>query len=437
MIRARLSLDAYSPRIYSVNTWNFDTKGNTMTMIENEQALVNPTGCPIAHFQDVNVGSAPAGWHFNNFAVKREEAPVHTGLANEHQYFLITRMADIRKAFQKPEVFSNTAVTPMEPNPQFRWIPEMLDGREHTAWRQLTGPFFTPSAVAEWEPRVRQRFSEVLDAVAAKGSCEFVSEVALLFPNVIFMDLFGLPREDADLFQEWEVDILHKEFVTAEGQQRQMDAMVAVMGYFSGLIQQRRAESASGNDMLTQALNWKIDGKAIPDQDLLDFCLLMFMAGLDTVAAQLTYSLWHLATHDADRRRIIAEPAIIPSAIEEFLRYYSFVTPGRKVMTDTEVAGCPIKAGQMVYLPIASANRDPREFADADQVILNRQDNRHIAFGAGPHRCLGSNLARQELRVAMEMWHERIPNYRLVAGQDLKEHGGQIGMNSLLLEWDV
>ncbi len=279
-----------------------------MTTLEGNK-LDNPTGCPVTNFTDVNTGTAPAGWHFNNFDSKREQAPVHTGDANGHQFFLITRMADIRQSFQNAKVFSNTAVTPMEPNPQFRWIPEMLDGREHTAWRQLTGPFFSPGAVAEWEPRVRRRFAEVLDTVAAKGSCEFVHEVALVFPNVIFMDIFGLPREDADQFQEWEVDILHKEFVSTEGQQRQMNAMIAVMGYFSELIQKRRADPR--DDMLSQALTWKIDGELIPDQDLLDFCLLMFMAGLDTVAAQLTYSFWHLAMHDDDRHRIVAEPALI------------------------------------------------------------------------------------------------------------------------------
>jgi cytochrome P450 len=408
--------------------------------IQDDAALFNPTGCPVTHYHEVNTPSSAAGWHFDNFGVKREEAPVHTGLAGEQQYFLITRMAEIRKTFQTADVFSNTSVTPNDANPPYRWIPEMLDGREHTAWRHLTGPFFSPAAVAEWEPRVRQRFAEVLDAVAAKGSCDFVAEVALLFPNVIFMDLFGLPREDADLFQQWEVAILHTDRVSAEAQQAQFEAMMAVMGYFGNLIQQRRSEAGGADakqDMLSQALSWTIDGELIPDQDLLDFCLLMFMAGLDTVAAQLTYSFWHLATHDADRQRIVAEPSVIPSATEEFLRFYSFVTPGRKVMSDTEVAGCPIKAGQMVYLPIVAANRDPREFPNADQVIIDRESNRHIAFGAGPHRCLGSNLARQELLVAMEMWHERIPNYRLAPGQEVTEHGGQIGIGSLLLEWDV
>jgi cytochrome P450 len=408
------------------------SKGVNMTI---DNSLENPTGCPVTHFTEVNTSKAPAGWHFDNFDVKREEAPVHTGLANGHQYFLITRMEEIRSSFQNAKVFSNSAVTPMEPNPQFRWIPEMLDGHEHTAWRQLTGPFFSPAAIGAWEPRVRAILTEVIDAIVDRGSCEFVSEVALLFPNVIFMEIMGLPKEDAAQFQQWEVDILHKEYTSTEGQQRQMDAMIAVMDYFSVLIKERRDQPQ--DDMLSAALTWEIDGAPIPDQDLLDFCLLMFMAGLDTVAAQLTYSFWHLATHDDDRQRLLDDPAIMPVAVEEFLRYYSFVTPGRKVMSDTEIAGCPVKAGQMVYLPLVAANRDPREFDDADKVIIDRESNRHVAFGVGPHRCLGSNLARQELNIAMEMWHERIPNYRLVAGQELSEHGGQIGIDSLKLEWDV
>jgi cytochrome P450 len=400
--------------------------------------LRNPTGCPVTHFHEVNVEAAAAGWHFDNFDRKREEAPVHAGLAGEHPYFLVTRMADIRASFQAADTFSNRAVVPADPEPMYRWIPEMLDGREHTAWRHLLGPFFAPQAVGAMEPMVRARFADVLDSVAARGSCDFVQDVALLFPNVIFMDLFGLPRDDAHQFQKWEVDILHGGHGTAEGQQRRMDAMMAAIGYFSALIAQRRADPDSvRTDVLSQALTWTIDGKSIPDQDLLDFCLLMFMAGLDTVAAQLTFSFWHLATHESDRLRIVGDPSLIPTAVEEFLRYYSFVTPGRKVVKDTEVAGCPIQAGEMVYLPLVSANRDPREFERAGEVLIDREINRHIAFGAGPHRCLGAHLARQELRVAFEMWHERIPNYRLAEDAEIREHGGQVGIDALPLVWDV
>ncbi len=394
-----------------------------------------PQGCPVADYFDINVAIADAGWHFANFDRLRERAPVFVGDAGGHDYFLVTRMADIRKAYQAADIFSNSAVTVTDPNPPFRWIPEMLDGRIHTAWRQMLTPLWTPAAIEKMLPKLRHRFAEVLDDVADRGVCDVVTDVALLFPNVIFMDLMGLPREDADQFQAWEVAILHGDRTASDSGQRRMDAMMAVIGYFSQLIAERRKEPR--DDLLSFVLAQEIDGAPIPDQDLLDFCLLMFMAGLDTVAAQLTYNFWHLATHDGDRQRLVAEPDLWPTAIEELLRYYSFVTPSRKVMRDTEIAGCPIKAGQMVHLPLVAANRDPREFEDADRVIIDRASNRHIAFGAGPHRCLGSHLARQELLTAMTMWHERIPEYRLEPGFHVREHGGQVGIESLRLVWDA
>jgi cytochrome P450 len=404
-------------------------------MTDAESTVANRAGCPITNLAEINVPIAPAGWHFSNFDAKREEAPVHVGDGGGHEFFLVTRMADIRKAYQTAETFSNSAVTVADPDPAYRWIPEMLDGHIHTAWRQMLTPLWSPAAIDKLKPKLRQRFTEVLDAVAHRGTCDVVTDVALLFPNVIFMDLMGLPREDAEQFQEWEVAILHGDRTSVDTPERRMQAMIAVMGYFAQLIAQRRQEPR--DDLVSYVLAQRIDGEPIPDQDMLDFCLLMFMAGLDTVAAQLTYNFWHLATHPDDRRRLVAEPSLWPSAIEELLRYYSFVTPSRKVVKDTEIAGCPIKAGQMVHLPLVSANRDPREFEDADRVIIDRQANRHIAFGAGPHRCLGSHLAREELLTAMTMWHERIPDYRVAPDVEVFEHGGQIGIESLQLVWDV
>lgn len=163
----------------------------------------------------------------------------------------------------------------------------------------------------------------------------------------------------------------------------------------------------------------------------------MFMAGLDTVAMQLSYSMHHLALHPQDRRRLAAEPGRWPLAIEEFLRYYAFVSPARKVTRDTEIGGCPVSAGEMVWLPLASANRDPAEFPDADQVIIDRANNRHLAFGAGPHRCLGSHLARAELLIGLTEWHRRIPDYQLDAAIAVREHGGQVGLDNLPLRWDA
>ena len=401
-------------------------------MSTDEISLENPTGCPVINYEALDQASAPAGSQFALFDRLREQAPIFTGVAGEHQYFLLTRMEEIRASFQNGKVFTNESVTAYEPDPPFKWIPEMLDGKLHVAWRQLLGPLWVPSAVEKLEPKLRQRFGEVLDAIADKGSCEVVADIALLYPNVIFMDLMGLPRADADQFQAWEVAVLHQ---PAADPETQLGVMLEVIGYFTELIAERRRQPQE--DMLSYVLGSKIDGEPIPEDDVLAFCLLMFLAGLDTVATQLTFNFWHLATHPEDRRRIVEDPSLIPLANEELLRYYSFVAPSRKVSADTEILGCPIKAGTMVSMPLNAANRDPREFPDADKVVIDRQGNRHAAFGMGPHRCLGSNLARAELRIAMEMWHERIPDYRVERDFEVLEHGGQTGISALKIEWEA
>ncbi len=402
-----------------------------MSITERPDVLVSADECPHVRFEELNVPQADALWHFDNFDRQREKARFHFGDANGNDFWLVTHMADIRSAFQRPDVFSSVAVSPADPNPPYMWIPEMLDPPLHTKWRQLLGPLFAPAAIAKLKPRVRQRFLEILDDVADRGRCDFVADVALRFPNTIFMEIMGLPVADAATFQVWETAILHG----VVGSEASLQAMNEVMAYFGELIAQRR--KAPMDDLVSVAITWTIEGEPVSDGDLLSLCLLMFMAGLDTVAMQLSYSFLHLARHADDRRRLAGDLSLVPGATEEFLRFYSFVTPGRKVVKDAALNGCPVKAGQMMYLPLVAANRDPDEFPDADRVVLDRGQNRHIAFGAGPHRCLGSHLARQELYIAFEEWHRRIPEYRLGEWEPVREHGGQIGLDNLPLEWDV
>jgi len=178
-----------------------------------------------------------------------------------------------------------------------------------------------------------------------------------------------------------------------------MRAIGAVTARFAELIGERRAEPRDA--LVSVALSWRIDGEPIPDRDLVAFCLTVLLGGLETVAAQLSYAVFHLAGHPDDRRDLLADPSLVPGAIEEFLRYYAPVAPGRKVTRDTELGGCPMKAGQMLYLPLAAANRDPAVFPAADRVDIRRQPNPHIAFGAGVHHCVGSHLARLEIEVAL------------------------------------
>ncbi len=401
-----------------------------MSAIEEQPVTTAGTTCPFVRYEEVNVGKADALWHFANFDRKREQARIHFGDADGHEFWMLTTIEDIRTALQQPATFSSRSVQPNDPDPPYQWIPEMLDPPLHTQWRQLLGPTFTPAAIAKLEPKVRQRFSEILDEVAARGRCDYVADVALCFPNTIFMEIMGLPVSDAAQFQAWETAILHG----SVGKEASYNAMMEVVGYFGQLVAERR--KTPRDDLVSAALSYRIDGELVSDEDLLSLCLLLFMAGLDTVAMQLSYSMLHLATHADDRRRLMAEPILWPTAIEEFLRYYSFVTPGRKIVQDGEFQGCPIRAGQMVYLPLVSANRDPQEFSDAGKVLIDREVNRHIAFGVGPHRCLGTHLARQELRIGLVEWHARIPDYRLAEGSAIVEHGGQVGLDNLDLVWN-
>jgi cytochrome P450 len=387
---------------------------------------------PELKLSDILLGGAnPACSYFERVEQWRERGPVLEGDGNGNRFWLLTDMGDIRAAYQNPAVFSSSSIQCDSPDPNYMLIPEMLDPPVHGKWRKLMGPMFSPGAVEAMEPRLRARFAQIMDDVAWRGHCDFVADVALRFPNEIFLELMGMPVELADDFMKLEVAIVHQ---GSQSTPAAVEATGQVIAYFQGLIEQRR--KSPGDDLVSKALTWTIDGEPPSDQELLSWCVLMFQAGLDTVASQLSYALYHFATHPDDRRRIVADPSLIPAANEELLRYYAIVPPGRKVMQDTEVAGCPMKAGDMVLLPLVSANRDPKEFERADEVVIDRQNNRHIAFGAGPHRCLGSHLARLELQIAVEGWHDRVPDYEIDTSVPLLEHSaGLIGLNNLPLRW--
>lgn len=350
-------------------------------------------------------------------------------------FWVLTAADLIRDALQQPETFSSSVVTVLDSDPPYKWIPEMLDPPEHTVWRQLLAPHFAPRAMERLEEKVRGRCADVIAAFADTGHCDFLRDFAWRFPTTIFMELMGLPLESLDQFLDWEHQILHPAPADdpEHSQSRAFDAMLAVVGYFTELIEEKRANPS--DDLLSSSLQWVIDEKPIPMEDLLSWCLLMFMAGLDTVTIQLSYAFWYLAGHPDARAQLVADPTLSASAVEEFLRCFAFVAPSRKVMQETEFHGCPLKQGDMVLLPLSAACRDGQTFGDPFSVQLDRAPNSHIAFGLGPHRCLGSHLARRELRVALEEWHKRIPDYHLTEGVEVVEHGGMYGIDVLHLSW--
>jgi len=387
--------------------------------------------CPVLNFD--YTAAKPAGSWLKTYDELRER---YGWFRNDFGpgFWTVVNYEGILQIMQDPETFSSSVVVALDPNPPYKWIPEMLDGDEHKQWRRQLGPLFAPGAVARLDDTVRLRAIELIDGLADRGSCDFMADFAQRFPTTIFLELMGLPVDELAQFLEWEHDILHTGRGEEGAQEKQIAAMMAVMARFQTVIAERREQPR--DDIVSRALTYEIDGKPVSDADLLSFCLLMFMAGLDTVSATLGWTFLHLAGNDDDRTQIVEDPRLIPTAVEEFLRAFAIVVPARKVMKDVEIQGCPMKAGDMVNIPLNAATRDDAAFPNATTVDITRKPNNHIGFGAGPHRCLGSHLARRELKIALEEWHKRVPHYRVAPDAQLTETGGQLGLETLPLVWD-
>jgi cytochrome P450 len=389
------------------------------------------TGCPVITLNTGEGGKQPGEWVRIFDGLRAQSSVLFDDFGPAGGFYILTRHDDILEVLQDAETFSSKAVTVFDPDPSYQWIPEMLDPPEHTRWRQQLGPLFSPKTVDGLSDKVRSRAVELIEGLQGKSSVDYAAEFSNIFPTSIFLELLGLPVGELDKFLEWEDGILHGDTGTPEGLEKQGEAMMTVKKYFGELIAQRRAEPR--DDIVSRALTFDVGGRPPTEQELASFCLLMFMAGLDTVTQNLNYIMYHLATHPEDRRRIVEDPSLIPTAIEECIRAYSIVAPARKATKDTEIAGCPIKKGQMILTPLASANRDDDFMPDGATVKIDRHPNNHISFGAGPHRCLGSHLARREMQVALEEWHTRFPEYRLADGADIKEHGNMFGLDTVPL----
>ena len=399
--------------------------------IQNDQAR-----CPVVEW-DYLLGGCPVNSGFARLSELGEKSPiVEVEPSGAVPGYLIAATGEaVVEVFQDPKRFSSNAVIPIEPDPEYLMIPVMIDPPDHTTWRRLLAPHFVPSRVQLLEPRIRERCVELIEGFVGNDTVNFIDEFASQFPNFVFMELLGLPKEDFDQFMIWENRIMHAETATDPDRSGARQAMVEVGTYLGTLIESRRADpSLKGDDLLSAALDWEIDGEPVSTADLQNLCMFLFIAGLDTVASQLTVMFHHLGTHPEHRRRIVEDPELVPRAVEEYLRVFPNVATGRKVVADTEVAGVPVKAGQMILLPTSPAGRDYNAYPDADVVDFDRPVVRHATFGAGPHRCIGAHLARLELRVALEEWHKRLPNYHVQEPDSITEHtGGTTGIDKLQL----
>jgi cytochrome P450 len=344
-------------------------------------------------------------------------------------YWVVTRYADVRAVLRDADdaFSSEQAFIPQiaMPSPM---LPTESDPPATRMYRSILLSEMTPERVDPLAPRMSEVCAEIIDSFRDRGHCDAVNDFAREYPIRIFVEFFGLPAERREEFRERAHTFLHSP------PQRPTE-WAAIRAIVADALAAKR-QSPEG-DLLSAIGNGRIDDELIDIETATNIAATVFLGGLDTLPSNIAWSLRFLAMHPEMRRQLVEAPSVIPQAVEEFLRFYSVANPVRRAVRDVDVGGTVIRGGDRVFLVTGRADRDESEFEEASCVRFDRGVNRHIAFGAGAHRCLGSHLARHELVVAMAEWHARIPEYRIPASAEVSFNGGVLAVASLPLEWDV
>jgi hypothetical protein len=341
--------------------------------------------------------------------------------------FLPTRYHDVAAVAHDAEHYSSyeVAVAPVpiaydEGGNRLRSI-IASDAPDHAPERRMILPFFAPKAVEKYEAESRRLCNRFIDSFIDQGRCDAAGQYARELPPRIIARILGIDPEMADQFTEWVQGVLELGLQDPEIREKYR---LIIQEFFLDEIAKRQQNP--GDDLISWMLGQEINGEPTPMYVVRANTSLMLVAGIDTTWSSIGSALWHLAGHPEDRRRLVAEPQLMPVAIEEFLRHYSPVTMARIAACDTTLGGVAVPKGSRVLLNFPSANRDPEMFEDPDTFIVDRKVNRHIAFGAGIHRCAGSNLARMEMTVAIEEFLKRIPEFELEDPDAVTWAGGQV-----------
>jgi len=385
------------------------------------------------------------GFHLYNDELQDDPYPVIDRLRAECPvarseamggFWVVTRYQDCRFVLQDPALFSSvqnivphTQMTALGPD-----IPTQIDPPDHGKYRQILNPLLSPRVVAAVEPRMRALATELIDGILAAGRCDFLADFAVPFPSLIFVPLMGLPESDLDTFLGWKNKILHTTDAALRAEVFNT-VNAELQAYFTAVFQERRGRTDPGDDVIGRLVQARFDGdRLLTLEEFVGMACLLWGAGLDTVTAQLSLAIHHLAAHRDLRDELAADLALIPTAVEELMRFDSLVNDCRKATADVQIGGQTIKAGDMVMVMYGAAGRDPEQFPDPYRIDFRRYPNRHFGFGGGIHRCAGSHLARVELRVAMEEIHTRMPRYALDPGRPVQRHFGYVrGLDSLHL----
>jgi len=360
---------------------------------------------------------------YDTYRRLRDEAPAFWN--PELRFWALSRFTDVLEGFRDFETYSSAGGIALENRrpigqamPDFQQMIE-LDPPEHTAFRSLVSRVFTGRRVADMEDEIRQIFDGYLDAVIARGSCDLVDDITSPYPMDVICSVLGVPEADRAGLRAHADRILIREDGSMAIPQEAADGMFGVLGYFIDDLPRRRVGEGSPG-LVADLLDLEVDGRALSEQELLGFCVLFVIAGHETTTKMVANSIEILSRHPDQRDRLVAEPTLIPGAVEEVLRFHNSTQYMHRTVTrDLELHGEQLHAGDSVLLLIGAANHDEREFGPtAEEFDITRRPDRHLAFGYGAHFCLGAALARMEGKVALEQIHRRIPDY--VVDQDAK-----------------
>ncbi|HEX5367658.1 MAG TPA: cytochrome P450 [Acidimicrobiales bacterium] len=369
------------------------------------------------------------------FAARRAASPVDQGLDADQCTLL--RRPDVEHALRNWQDYSSDFGGIMGSEEPI--IPLNVDPPAHVRYRRLLDPYFAPRKVAELQPAVQRHATDLVDGFVDRGSCDLSAELAVPLPCSTFLSLLGLPLDELDDLVRWKDIMIRPDHVTAdpdEALRLQAETAMEIYGRFTAEVTDRRARPR--DDLITYLTRAEIDGERLTDSELVRICFLLLAAGLDTVTISLECIFAFLLEHDDARRMVVDEPGSEVDLVEEVLRVETPVQGVlRRTTRDIELGeGVVLPEGATVAIGLASANVDPDGLPGADRVDVRRRDMRNLAFGGGPHRCLGSHLARMELRTVVRTWHDRIPRYSLAPGAEVVwNSSGLRGVDHLPLVW--
>jgi cytochrome P450 len=337
--------------------------------------------------------------------------------------YMVAGYDDVRDIARDAERFTSRAIEvagPLEAAGGLYLPPLTSDPPEHKAHRDVLMPYFMPAQVAAMEPMIRAEARRLVAGLAERGGGDVIEDFAQPLTLTVLTSILGVPP--GGQFHDWMIRMIR---VGPTNQAVRAEAVREIIAYLGRLIEEREAAGAEGDDLLSYLTTAEMDGEPLGRKHRIGAAFLVLIAGADTTWSAIGSTMWHLASNPADRQRLVADPVLVDTAVEEFLRFYAPVTVGRLAKEDVDLHGRCVHAGERVVLPFAAANRDPAVFTDPDAVQVDRRRNRHLTFGSGPHRCLGSNLARLEIKVTLEEWLRVMPDFRMADGAVVEWSGGQ------------